>query len=460
MRSFKTEIRYFILASLLLLGSQNSVHASGFALIEMNASGQGNAYAGAAVGTNDASTIFFNPAGMMNLEKDQLVVAAHYIAPSSDFNNDGSSLAPVLGGGPLIGDDDDGGSSAFVPNLYWVKTINDDTKFGLGVNAPFGLATEYDDDWVGRYHGILSEVKTLNFNPSIGYRVNDKLSVGGGISLMLVSAELSSAVDFGAICVAGLGPGACAGAGTGPQLDDALAELEADNGSDISTGFNLGLVYHISKQTKIGVTYRSEVDVEVSGDAEFTYPTNATAVAVATSTGAFVDSDIDVDVTLPDSFSISLSHQVDKITYLADVTRTGWSSFDELRIVYDNPAQPDTVTTEDWDDSWRYSFGIDYQYSDKLVLRTGIALDETPVPNAERRTVRLPGDERTWLSFGLTYMVDNTITIDVGYSHLFVEDAKIDNGLESGIPTLEAQLVGEYEADVDILSVQLNWNIE
>lgn len=475
MREFKAGNRVFILATLLLLGYQNTLHASGFALIEMNASGQGNAYAGAAVGTNNASTIFFNPAGMMNFDGDQLVIAGHYIAPRADFSNDGSSLAdvyllaPPTNGTALTGDDDDGGQSAFVPNLYWTKTINESMKFGLGFNSPFGLAVEYDDDWVGRYHAVESDLKTININPSLAYRVNDRVVIGGGLNVMLADVTLTSAVDMGSVCVGGLAGGiglpgavgACEGGGAAPQEFDGFADLTGDNFDDLGVGFNLGLIFAVNKSTKIGVSYRSEVEIEVEGDADFTIPAGSATLdaVIAGSGGLFNDTDLEATVDLPASFSVSVSHTVGKYTWLADWTRTEWSSFDELRIEYDNPVQPDSVTTEDWDDSNRYSFGLDYQYSDKMILRTGIALDETPVPSSERRTPRLPGNDRTWLSFGLTYLINPQFSVDIGYSHLFVDDAKINNEFESSVPTLNATLEGEYEADVDILSAQLNWNL-
>jgi long-chain fatty acid transport protein len=485
MRSFKTGIRYFLLATLLLLGSQNAVHAAGFALIEMNASGQGNAYAGAAVGTNNASTIYFNPAGMMNFDGDQLVLAGHFIEPSADFSNDGSSLAafytafpPSNGRTDLLGDDDDGGQGAFVPNLYWTKTINESMKFGLGFNAPFGLAVEYDDLWVGRYHAVESDLKTININPSLAYRVNDRVVIGGGLNIMLADVILTSAVDMGSVCVAGLVQSGfiptaailqCEGTGAVPQQFDGFADLTGDNYDDFGFGFNLGLTFAVNKQTRIGVSYRSEVEINVEGEADFTIPAGSTGPAsldaviagsVDEGEGLFSDTDIEATVDLPASFSISIAHTVGKFTWLADWTRTEWSSFDELRIEYDNLDQPDSVTTEDWDDTNRYSIGLDYQYTDKMILRTGVALDETPVPSAERRTPRLPGNDRTWLSFGLTYLINPQMSVDVGYSHLFVDDAKIENEFESSVPTLNATLVGEYEAEVDILSAQLNWNIE
>ena len=450
----------FILVSLLSLGSFNAAYASGFALIEMNASGQGNAYAGAAAHTNNASTIYFNPAGMMKLEDQQIAVVAHGIAPSADFNNDGSSRPAAAGfpAGPLTGDGDDGGEIAFVPNFYWVKPINRDMSFGLGVNSPFGLKTEYDEDWVGRYHGTLSDLKTVNFNPSLGYRVNDKVSIGGGLNVMLASVDLNSAIDFGTICVSATP--VCGAAGVTPQGADGKGELDGDNFSDPGWGFNFGIQYMPTSDTTVGIAYRSEVDINVDGNANFKLPNDPVVQSVIDLSGAFVDTGLSSDVTLPASFSFSLAHRVNRITWLIDATWTGWSSFDELRIEYDNAAQADSVTTEDWNDTMRYSVGLDYQYSDSLVLRTGLALDKSPIPRAKNRTPRLPGNDRTWVSLGFTYMACGAFSFDVGYSHLFIKDADVDNTLETTIPPLNATLSGEYEAEVDILSAQLNWNIE
>jgi long-chain fatty acid transport protein len=424
--------------------SPGLVQASGFALIENSASGQGNAYAGAAAHTIDASAVYFNPAGMMRLDGDQIVFAGHYISPESSFRNNGSSNAAAVGGGPISGPDDDGGFDALVPNFYWVTAVDDNMNFGLGVNAPFGLAIKYDDDWVGRYHAVVSDLKIINVNPSLGYRVNDKLTVGGGVNMMLADVILSSAIDFAAIL------------GQTPGSDDGFAELTGDNLSDPALGFNLGLQYELSDDSIFGVSFRSEVDIDVDGEADFRVPTSA---ALLVATGRFVDTGLKAGITLPASLSVSLSHNIDKITWLADITWTGWSSFEELRIKYDNDLQPDSVTTESWNDTFRYSVGLDYQYSSNIILRGGLALDESPVPSAERRTPRLPGTDRTWLSFGASYMLDDTLSVDIGYSHLLIDDAKINNELESDTSeNIRAVLVGEYDASVNILSVQLNWN--
>ena len=434
-----------------------AVSAAGFALIENNARGQGNAYAGAAAHTPDASTIWFNPAGLTDLEGEQVVVAGHYIIPHSKFNNQGSSAAAVFAASPfasLTGEDDDGGSPAVVPNFYWAKQIDDDLAFGLGFNAPFGLATEYDDDWVGRYHAVISDLRIVNFNPSLGYKINDSISVGGGVDMMLADVILSRVIDFGAICFAQFTPSICQGLGALPQGADGYGDLTGDNFDDVSLGYNLGLKFKLNDNITLGLSYRSEVDIEVQGDADFTVPSAASFVFAG---DLFLDTGLQAEVTLPASFSISYANQVDNLTYLADITWTGWSSFQELVIEYDNPAQPDSIELYQWDDVYRYSVGLDWQYSDETIYRFGLAYDESPVPDAERRTPRLPGNDRTWLSFGVSKLMDKEMSIDIGYSHLFIDDAKIDKTVESTIPTLESTLTGEYMADVDIFSVQLNW---
>ncbi len=441
--------RSLVIGSLFSCVIPGMAQASGFALIENSASGQGNAYAGAAAHVTDASTIFFNPAGMMQLEGDSISIAGHFIAPDASFTNSGSTATPAFGSPPLIGIDDDGGVSAFVPNFYWVKTLDDEMKFGLGVQTTFGLATKYDRGWVGRYHAVETELKTININPSIAYQVNDRLSVGGGLDVTLADTVFTSAIDIGAICTASP-PLGCPAT---PQVNDGFADLTADNFSDPGFGFNFGLQYEVDMNTVFGLAYRSEIDLKVEGQADFTVPADSAVIPIAT--GLFLDSGINAKVTTPASLSLSASRKAGKVTYLADITWTGWSSFDELRIVYDNPAQPDSVTTQSWDDTFRYSIGFDYQYSGKMILRSGIAYDETPVPSPERRTARIPGTDRTWLSFGFSYILDDHSSIDMGYSHLFIDDVGINNTSEQAVP-LDATLTGTYEAAVDILSFQ--WN--
>ena len=426
-----------ILLALITTAVSTQAWAAGFALIEFSGSGMGNAFAGGAASAEDASTVQFNPAGMSLIEKDQVVGVLHLITPNAAFSSNESTLADGLT--PLSGNSNDGGRNALVPNFYWVKEINDKMKFGLGVNTPFGLATQYDDTWVGRYHAVESDVKTVNINPSISYRIDDNHTLGLGVSAQYAHVTLSSAIDFGTL----------AGA---PQQHDGFATLTADNWG---YGWNIGWLYEFSDETRLGAAYRSEVKQDTKGNADFMVPES---VAFVTSSGAFVDTGLTADITLPDSLSVSMAHQYNtEFELLADITWTGWSDFEELRIVYNNPLQPNSVTTENWDDSLRYSVGINYQMDEKLKLRGGLAYDASPIPSAVLRTPRLPSDKRIWLAFGAQYKWDTNLTLDVGYTHLFISNTNINNTFESSIPALAATIKGEYAASVDILSTQLTW---
>lgn len=443
----------------LLTGAALQVNAAGFAIIEQSASGMGNAYAGAAAVAEDASTIFFNPAGMTNLPGTQMVIAGHIIIPTAEYSDRGSHVNPLFTGGvPVAGSlpgdtSDDGGETGLVPNFYFSTQLSDTLFAGVGANAPFGLATKYDKDWVGRYHALESKIFTLNINPSLAWKLNDQVSLGAGISAQYIRATLSNAVDFGSVCfgLEGVGfipSGSCAGAGVLPLAADGHAKVK---GSDWGFGFNLGALFQVTDSTRIGLSYRSKVKQDLEGDATFRVPANFQAI-LDMGIPLFSDTGVTAGVDLPESASISLHHEFnDQWTLLADATWTKWNRFDELVIEFDNPSQPDTVQPENWDNSMRYSLGVIYRANNKWTFRAGTAYDETPISRTSDRTPRIPGNDRTWIAVGAGYQVSSTMHVDVGYSHLFVDDTKID-ALDH---STGHQLIGTYEADVDILSAQL-----
>lgn len=431
---------------------------AGFAIIEQSVSGLGNAFAGGAASAEDATTVFFNPAGLTRLKGQQIVAGLHYISPRTEFKDEGSGLSPALGGGPLSGNEGgQGGEDAFVPNFYYSASLDNGWSVGLGINAPFGLATQYDDGWQGRYHALRSDVMTFNINPSSAYKVNNHLSLGAGVSAQYVDAELSNAVDFGSIAFAMTG-----GAMSAPQAADGKVVLEAD---DWSYGYNLGVLYEFSENSRAGLAYRSRIDYTAEGKADFSVPTSITALPMGVGAGlaaVFADTDAKADLCLPDSASASFYHRFNpRWAVMADVTWTNWSTFKELRVEFDNPLKSDSVTNYNWEDSWRYSIGATYNPNEKLALRAGLAYDETPIPSAEFRTPRVPGEDRLWTAVGLGYSFSDRATLDVGYAHLFVSDSKINRraGIDSsGENFFAGTLVGEFENSVDIASVQFSYS--
>lgn len=437
-----------IVAALAVGGSAMDASASGFALIEQGVRGLGNAFAGGAAVAEDATTIFFNPAGLTRLEGNNIEVALHAISPSTKFSDSGSTTTPLIGGFPLTGGDGgNAGDLALIPNIYWARKMNEKLFLGIGINVPFGLATDYDEDWKGRYHGVKSEVASININPTLAYKFTDKFSVGLGFNAQKLDGTFSNAIDYGTI-------NALVGAGLplSPQGDDGFVTMEAD---DYGYGYNLGFLFEQSDETRYGLSYRSEIEFDLEGDATFTSPNAYTDILAGLS--GLVDGPATSNITLPQHASASVFHQLsDEWAMMGDVTWTGWSSVEELRIEFASGAD-DAVTTLDWNDTWRLAMGFTYSPNEKWDYRFGGAYDESPVPNPALRTVRVPGNDRFWFTLGTSYQINDAFALSGGYAHLFISNAGIHKeGLVAEEVTRGA-IIGEYSAAVDILSVQLSW---
>ncbi len=449
-RNYSKLTLQMILGFALSVGVAGLAQASGFAIIENSATGMGNAFAGGSAIAEDASTVYFNPAGMMRLQGSQLVGAIHVIDPEADFDNEGSTLWT---GGLMSGSDDDGGEVGYVPNLYFTHRVDESLALGIGVNAPFGLTTDYSDKWVGRYTAIKSKLVTLNINPSFAYRVNEQFSFGAGVSFQYADVELTNALDTGTICLATAGPAACGGLGIATPGDLALDGRQKLTGDDWSQGWNLGALYEPTEALRFGLAYRSKVDFKIDGKVKFQNNQVFEDNVIPGLGGAFTNQDATARLSLPESASVSAVADIsDEWTLMGDVTWTRWSRFEELTVKFKS-GQPTSTIPEDWDDSYRYSIGARYQ-RDKLTLRTGVAYDETPIKGREERTPRIPGNDRTWLSFGVGYQILENTKLDFGYAHLFVDDTKIENTDASFGHTVK----GEYEATVDIYSLQVTYN--
>ncbi len=418
----------FVFAALMTL-VVNQACGSGFALIEQSVSSMGNAYAGAGSAAEDTSYMFFNPASMSLLEGDQLSSGLHIVLPNTEFSGTGT----ITGGTPFDGmtitggNGGDAGTTGLVPHFAYVRSINEKMNAGITVNAPFGLKTEYNDGWVGRYSALESEILSLNINPNISYRINDRASVGFGVSAMYAKLKLKNNVDAGLV----LGfPGAA----------DLLAQLDVD---DWGFGYNYGVLLEPTDSTRIGFAYRSKVKVKMDGDVTIT---------VVGTQGAKLDTD------LPATALVSVYHEVgSKWAVMGDVMWTQWSNQDALVARFADGSS-NTIPL-DWKNTVRVAVGASYKYSNKLTLRTGLAFDESPISSADLRIAALPDDDRTWLTFGAGYKHSDKLSIDFGYAHLFIDDPSIDN--EDAISSVSGggfhNLKGQYDADANIISAQLNY---
>jgi long-chain fatty acid transport protein len=441
-----------------IAGISAPASASFFALAEQSASGMGTAFAGGAAIAEDASTVWYNPAGMTRLDRPQLVVGGHYIDPS--FKPTLNSASAITGS-PISGGADDPAQTALVPNLYYTHPITKEFSLGAGINAPFGLTTEYDSAWAGRYHAIKSDIKAINYNLGGAYKFNDVLSGGVGVNYQTLKAELSQAVDFATLCtLAGQSATCGAGAGFNPGTNpnDGSGKVTADGNA---WGYNLGFLAQFQNDFRVGVAYRSKMKYNLTGNFDATVPTPAGVAGVATAGVAnalgIVDSGAKSDVVLPSTLSVSFYQQAGRWAFMADITRTNWSSLPELRIKFDS-GQSDSVVTLNLVDTYRTSFGMTYKPNDAWILRAGVALDQSPVQNPSDRTPRLPDADRTWVAIGAGLQVSPRLSVDFGYAHINMDNSQVR---KTATPTNEnlsrGNLSVDYTGTIQVLSAQARW---
>jgi long-chain fatty acid transport protein len=286
----------------------------------------------------------------------------------------------------------------------------------VGLSVPFGLKTEYAPDWIGRFQAIKSEIDSLNVNPSVSYKVSEAVSLGLGVSYQTVSAEFTNAVNL------------------------VLAEGSADiKETGDAWGYNVGAMFQLAPDTRLGISYRSAISHHLRGSAYFSQGVPLPSGSVHT------------DIKLPDSASLALRHSLGPAwILLADATWTGWSKIQELNIKSDVSNASLSSTPENFRNTWRFGVGTTYRPNDEWSIKIGVAYDQTPVNDTDR-TPRLPDQNRTWLSLGGQYRLSKDGTLDFGYSHLFVKDATINHANPG---QFGGSLVGTYNASIDILGVQ------
>lgn len=402
------------LAPLALLALPNPALASGFQLKEQSADGLGNAFAGSTAKAQDLSTIFFNPAGMTRLSGHRVATVASVVIPGAEFSGSATTAfgTPVAGG-----QGGDAGGPALLPSFYALYDLSPDVKLGLAVNTPWGLKTHYDEDWVGRYQAVKSDLKTINIAPSVAWRVAPTLSVGAGVQIQYAEAELTQAVF------------------TGTPADGNLAIT----GDDWAVGANLGVLWEATPDTRVGLNWRTRVDHELSGETTLGLP----VVGGVTRSGK-------ADLTTPDVVSLGVYHDLTpQWAVMADVAWTRWSLFDELRVR--QSGGPDLVTPENWENTMFYSAGVTYRPTSQWSLQGGLAYDATPIPDSASRTPRIPDADRVWLSGGIGYQWSDALKVNLAYTHIFVDSPSITHSSAT-----TGSITGTYDNRVDIVAASLS----
>lgn len=397
--------------------ASTSAHAAGFYIQESSVSQLGSAFAGAASSTKDASAVYFNPALLTGLDKRQLSIGANLLIPSADVDNNGSTF----GGAPIGGGSSNPYDATPVPNFYFAAPITNDNALwgGIGVTAPFGLASDYSDNWFGRYDSTTTELTVINISPVLAYKINDMFSVGGGVDVQYAKADLRAIATQPAPV------------GTGE------ATLK---GSDWSVGYNIGATVKPIQGTTVGAHYRSGIDQKLDGEIMFS---NAIAQVITPGTA---------ELNLPDIATLSVTQDIQSDwRAMAQVSWYGWNRFERIQAFSDTGVSLQNIY-QGYQNTVAFSVGTEYDYNPDWTLRAGYQYDPTPTVD-EGRTSRTPDGDRNWFTVGATYKYSEAISFDLAGAYIDVDDGTIDVTRNGGAAVVNADTSGS----VGIVAAALNY---
>lgn len=413
------------------MAAMADANAGGFAIREQSAYGQGSSFAGIAAG-GSLSSMFWNPATMTQFAGSGFEGVVSVIMPDATQNYTSSTLATGLG--PVIPayatGVDNSGDTAAVPATYSSIQINDKLWLGMSVNAPFGLGVGFPVQWAGAGYGQDSKVESYNFTPSVAYKFNDMISVAAGVQVQYMKVSYS--------------------VGLPPSGNTAVI-----SGAGYAYGFTLGATITPTPTTTIGIGYRSALDQDIDGT--LSSPVGGSSVG-----------SVSTSLALPDMLTVGLRQKIgDRFTLLAGFEWAGWSRIGTSTVTTPTGATatiggaPVTLPFQ-YSDSYFYSLGGEYMLNESVMLRAGIAFEQSPITD-DVRTPRLPDNDRWWYSVGASYKVPEVkgLIFDIGYSYIDVADTPIDISAASGNPWLNGTgtYIGSTESHIHILSfgVKYRW---
>ncbi|WP_085577710.1 MULTISPECIES: OmpP1/FadL family transporter [unclassified Pseudomonas] len=385
--------------------ASTQLFASGFAINEHSISGMGTGYAGRSSSADDASTVYGNPAGMSRIKREQVTGGVAFLDASTDISHGSSSPNSGSNKGDMV-------PFTSVPMGYYVKPIDEHWAFGLGMYVPFGLITDYENGFAGRYFGSKSEVKVITLQPTVSYAFNDKVSIGFGPTINRIDGSLESNLSIT------------------QAAPDGKVKIKGD---DTALGYNIGVLVQATDSTRVGLTYHSKVDYKLEGDTKVNY-----GVLGAIGLGASQKYDASLKITTPESADLSVTQAInDQWNVYAGTTWTRWSQLEKIT-VKNSGVQPllagqfgEITEEQNWHDTWAYAIGTSYQLNKEWVLRTGLTFDQSPTNNVDR-SPRIPTGDRTIFSIGAGWSPTDDLTIDVAYSYLKEETVKINNSNDRG----------------------------
>lgn len=404
----------FVKTSLICLLTATTAYGSGFALYQGSSAGNADFTTGMTKG-GEPGALYLNPAAITESEGTQIQFGIINVAPRIDLK----------GTNPYTGEryKESAKNKIWpIPHAYITHQIDDDWWLGLGLHTRFGLGAELDENWFGRYNIYRTSIISFNVNPVVAWKANDWLSLSTGLTIQFFDITLKQKIDAGGL------------AGLRTPNDPAPSPYDIDQNLStdaIGVGVDLGIMLKPMDKVNIGLAYHSRIRQESEGRAKYRKP----APIAAMMPSLFNDTDIKSTVTVPDMIMSAVTVDItEKLTLGVGVTYTTWSSYDELKIKFDNPIAPgisEVASKKDWNDVWRVTLGTTYAYDEALTLRGSYTFDQSPM-NSKYLDYIVPGGDRHILSFSAGYKV-NAWTFDLFYFYEIVEDQRVPAKLASGI---------------------------
>ncbi len=419
-----------LLALAVFLATPLPAGAAGFALFEQGARGMG--FAGAFTAqANDPSAIFHNAAGVAFLKGRQIYMGGVLVSPSTSFVGDN----PYPGAGRA--EEMESGIIPF-PSLYYTQALTEKLVLGVGMHVPYGLKTEWKspETFSGRFISTKAQLKGFSINPTVAWKVRDRLAIGGGIDVRFSSVELRRNVPaFNPFSLA--------------LTDVASVVLESDTATDF--GFNVGLLAKPSESLSLGVSYRHKVKQSYDGNATFSLIPSGSAqfdglVAQTLPSGSIAAR---TELETPSILSLGAAYAWNDWTVEGDVNFYGWSSFDELPIELENRPELSSIVTEDYANSFQIRVGLDRRLNDTWSVRGGYFFDQSPSPT-ESVSALLPDSDRHGVCLGGTWR-RGALHVDAG-AWLVLSSARSTEGVSRD------SFDGTYDSSATTLGVSFGYS--
>lgn len=447
----------------LVVAYSGNVFASGFQLLESNGVSTGDYNAGGAAIAEDASTAYYNPAGLVRIPNQQLVLSADSLFSEMKLKGKNTwqlnltdPIAIATTNSILTGrtatqsGSANGGGYFVIPAFHYAAPVSDQIFFGLSTTVPFGLETNYGENSFLNYAATKTAIEVVDVSPSLAFKINDQFSIGAGFDAEYLDATFDSMV------------GLPTRKGYSPYAYNTRSHNEA---SGWGYGWHTGILYQLSQNTRLGLAYHSKVSFTVDGTSKLSGPVAGGPTSLMQpKSSELSNSMLSSDVTLPATTMLSLYQKINNAwAVMSSVSYTEWGVLNTLTLqnvqAVNDLLGPKRITVslpQGYRNTWRFGVGASYQPCTQWLFRAGVGYDQTPTVN-QYRDMRLPDSDRYATAIGAHYQATKAVGVDLGWTHVFFKDTNIN--VSQILGNQQTTINAKANSSVDIIGLQLTWDI-